>query len=103
MLGGLSSSERLSSFRDRSSARLGRAQVEYAWLVKVCVNRQQRIPVIRAEQRPDRERAYVHTLLQQGTAVVPLLHQPAHLLLARATVMNLCQRQRQAIALPRFS
>ncbi len=85
--------------------RPGRAasQVEDAGLILVVLAGQEGRPVVGAEQRPGGHRLDRYPALPEPGGGVPRLLEPAQLLLAGAAVVALRDRQRQAIALPRFA
>ena len=64
--------------------------------------REQRAPIPHAEHRPKGDCADVDAIGARCLRLGPDLMQPAHLLVAGAAVMDFGDRDRDAVALPRF-
>ena len=87
--------------RERRLAGLPAAQIVQSGLI-VAAPGQQRIPAVTAEQRPGGHRGHFDALVAQRHGRVPRPRGPSHLLLARAAVVHLGQRERDAVAGPGF-
>ena len=97
MIGCLASGEPLHHRRERRRPRLATADVEGPRLVVSALERDERIPVVRAEQRPYRHRSNVGTGSARDVRRVPHVVQPSQLLFARTSEVGLGHRDRQSV------
>ena len=86
----------------RRRARLRSAHVEGAGLVVAAAFGHQAVPVVGAEQGPDRDGAHVGAAGAHLFRRVPDLEQPAHLVFAVGVDVGLGDGDRQAVAFPGF-
>src|SRR5206468_1675697 len=87
---------------DRGRTRLLAAYVERTGFVVAAAFGDQAVPVVRAEQRPDRDGADVGATLLHLLGGVPDLDQPAQLVFAVGVDVGFGDRDRQAVAVPGF-
>src|SRR5665647_3923980 len=92
--------ERLNHRGQRRRARIRPAHIERARLIVAGLTGHERVPVVRAEERPAGDGAQIDPVAASAEPRLPCFVQPAHLLLARASDVALGDRHRPPIALP---